>query len=338
MNAKKVVAVLAVFAACLTVAHADDRAKRLTYNNPVIMKSIPDPTVIRAADGYFYLYGTEDIANMPIHRSRNLVDWTYVGTAFTDATRPRNVRPYTKGMMWAPDINYINGQYVLYYSIGVWGSPWECGIGVATSERPEGPFVGRGTILMAKDQNVGNSIDQFYIEDGGKKYMTWGSYWGVYIIELSDDGLSVKPGAKKAQICGNQMEGSYIFKRNGYYYLIGSNGNCCEGKDSKYKLICGRSKSLFGPYVNKEGASMLSGNYTDLLVGNDYCAGPGHNAEITVDDNGDTWIIYHGYLRADDSKGRVVWLDQVKWSDDWPYIENGSPSTSSKAPYFKDAD
>ena len=45
-----------------------------TYRNPVIDYSLPDPTIIKADDGYFYLYATEDIRNTPIHRSRNLVD------------------------------------------------------------------------------------------------------------------------------------------------------------------------------------------------------------------------------------------------------------------------
>ena len=58
------------------------------YRNPVINYSLPDPSVIKGGDGYYYLYATEDIRNLPIHRSRNLVDWEYVGTAFTDRTRP----------------------------------------------------------------------------------------------------------------------------------------------------------------------------------------------------------------------------------------------------------
>lgn len=58
------------------------------YRNPVINYSLPDPSVIEGGDGYFYLYATEDIRNLPIHRSKNLVDWEYVGTAFTDRTRP----------------------------------------------------------------------------------------------------------------------------------------------------------------------------------------------------------------------------------------------------------
>ncbi len=46
-----------------------------SYNNPVVAYSLPDPTVIKAADGYFYLYATENIRNTPIHRSSDLVNW-----------------------------------------------------------------------------------------------------------------------------------------------------------------------------------------------------------------------------------------------------------------------
>ena len=56
------------------------------YCNPVLAKSTPDPTVIQAPDGMFYLYATEDIHNIPIYKSPDLVNWTFVGTAFTDAT------------------------------------------------------------------------------------------------------------------------------------------------------------------------------------------------------------------------------------------------------------
>lgn len=59
-----------------------------SYSNPVIAQSVPDPTVIRAEDGYFYLYGTEDVYNMPIFRSSDMVHWTKINTVFNDATRP----------------------------------------------------------------------------------------------------------------------------------------------------------------------------------------------------------------------------------------------------------
>ena len=83
-----------------------------TYTNPVVDYSLPDPSVIKGDDGYYYLYATEDIRNLPIHRSKDLVNWELVGTAFTDETRP-DFEP--KGGLWAPDINKIGDQYVLYY-------------------------------------------------------------------------------------------------------------------------------------------------------------------------------------------------------------------------------
>ena len=328
-------------------ATADNRAKRLTFSNPIIRKSIPDPSVMKCDDGYFYLYGTEDTRNLPIYRSRNLIDWTFVGTAFTEATRPRTVGPYVaykradgsmqSPMMWAPDINYINGQYVLYYSIGVWGNLQKSGVGVATSERPEGPFVDRGCVFLSEDIGVTNSIDQFYIREDGKNYLVWGSFYGIYIVQLTDDGLRVMPGATKRQLAGGLTEASYIYKKDGYYYLFGSAGSCCEGANSTYRVVYGRSSSLFGPYTNKSGGRMLDNQAETLLAGNDFVAGPGHNAEFVDDDKGQTWIIYHGYLRQQADQGRVVFLDQVKWRNGWPYMDNnGGPTQSAQAPYFNE--
>ena len=219
-----------------------------TYTNPVINTSLPDPTVIRADDGYFYLYATEDIRNLPIYRSRDLTVWQFVGTAFTDDTRPQWNK---KGNMWAPDINKIGDKYVLYYSKSEWGGEWTCGIGAATADSPEGPFTDHGPLFISSEIGVRNSIDQFYIEDNGHKYLFWGSFHGIYGIELSDDGLSVKPGAVKKQVSGTFMEGTYIHKRGKYYYLFGSAGTCCEGARSTYRVTYGRSENLFGPYVDK---------------------------------------------------------------------------------------
>lgn len=305
--------------------------KENIYYNPVIQYSAPDPTVIRAKDGYFYLYATEDTYNIPVYRSSNLVDWTQVSTAFTDATRPKwdaNLH------LWAPDINYINGQYVLYYSDGHWGDENTSGIGVAYSDKPEGPFIDHGKLFISTDIGVQNSIDQCFVEDNGKNYLFWGSFRGIYAIELTADGLDVKPGAQKVQVSGTFMEGTMIWKKDGYYYMFGSNGSCCEGANSTYRVTIGRSKDLLGPYVTKEGKTLLGGNYDVLLSGNDFVAGPGHNAEIITDDAGQDWIIYHGYERSIPDRGRQVFLSQILWKDGWPYIEGGTPVVSHKRPVF----
>jgi len=300
------------------------------YRNPVINLSLPDPTIIKAEDGNFYLYATEDIRNTPIYKSSNLVDWDFVGTAFTNETRP-SFEP--KGGLWAPDINYINGKYVLYYSMSVWGGEWTCGIGVATSDSPEGPFTDHGKLFISNEIGVQNSIDQFYIEEGGKKYLFWGSFRGIYCIELSDDGLSLKPGAEKKQVAGTAYEGVYIHKRNGYFYMFASIGSCCEGLNSTYTTVVGRSETLFGPYVDKQGRPMLENNHEVIIKKNDRFVGTGHNSEIVQDNNGNDWIFYHA-VSVEKPKGRVLMMDKVKWNNDWPYIEGGSPSFEAEKPEF----
>jgi beta-xylosidase len=302
--------------------------------------STPDPTVIRVADGSFYLYCTEDVRNMPIFHSNDMLKWTYVGTAFTNATRP-TFEP--RGGLWAPDIAFINGKYVLYYSMSVWGGQQTCGIGVASSDSPEGPFTDHGALFRSNTIGVNNSIDQYYFEDNGHKYLIWGSFCGIYCIELSDDGLSLLPGASKVRIAGKDTqtfddkgtEGSYLMKRGKYYYLFGSTGTCCEGASSTYRVVVGRSENMFGPYLNKKGESMFDNNYETVLHGNTTFAGPGHNAEFITDDEGNDWMLYHSYLRNEPSKGRVLCLDKIVWRDEWPYVETLTPSAESPAPVFK---
>ncbi|WP_010527124.1 family 43 glycosylhydrolase [Thermophagus xiamenensis] len=295
------------------------------YVNPVVRRSLPDPSVVKAEDGYFYLFATEDIRNIPIHRSQNLVDWEFVGTAFTQETRP-DFEP--NGGLWAPDINIIDGRYVLYYSMSVWGGEWTCGIGVATSDLPEGPYTDHGKLFRSNEIGVQNSIDPFFMEEDGKKYLFWGSFHGIYAIELSDDGLKLKPGAQKRQVAGTAYEGTYIHKRNGYYYLFASVGSCCEGINSTYTTVVGRADKLFGPYHDKEGNSMMDNHHEVLISGNSRFVGTGHNSEIVQDDEGADWIFYHAVDKTN-PEGRVLMLHRVIWEDDWPkIIIEGIPGTT----------
>lgn len=301
-----------------------------TYKNPVVDYSLPDPTIIKAHDGTFYLYATEDIRNTPIHRSTDLVHWELVGTAFTDETRP-SFEP--KGGLWAPDICYINGQYVLYYSMSVWGGHWTCGIGAAVAEKPEGPFSDRGPLFTSKEIDVENSIDQFIFEENEKIYLFWGSFHGIYVIELTADGLSVKDGATKTKVAGTAYEGVLIHKRGNYYYLFASIGSCCEGVNSTYTTVVGRSTELFGPYTDKEGRRMLENHHKVLIKGNARFVGTGHNSEIISDEAGTDWIFYHA-VDKQKPKGRVLMLDQIYWENDWPVVKGGTPSLEAIAPIF----
>lgn len=306
--------------------HAADK-----YSNPVIDYSLPDPSIIKGEDGYFYLYATEDIRNLPIHRSKDLVNWEFVGTAFTDATRP-DFEP--EGGIWAPDINKIGDKYVLYYSMSVWGGEWTCGIGCAVADRPEGPFKDCGMMFRSNGIKVQNSIDPFYIEEDGRKYLFWGSFRGIYAIELSKDGLTVKSGATPVQIAGTAYEGTYIHKRGDYYYMFASIGSCCEGLKSTYTTVVGRFKQLMGPYVDKKDNRMLDNHHEVLIHKNESFVGTGHNSEIVTDEAGNDWVLYHA-VSVKNPEGRVLMLDRVSWKDGWPVVTGNAPSVSAEKPNFK---
>lgn len=300
------------------------------YTNPVINYSLPDPTIVKAEDGFFYLFATEDIKNVPIHRSRDLVNWSYVGTAFDKAHRPSFVE---KGSVWAPDISYIDGQYVLYYAMSTWGGEWECGIGRAVALSPQGPYQDLGMLFRSNEIGVQNSIDPYYIEDGGKKYLFWGSFHGLYAVELTSDGLNVKEGSAPVKVAGDGYEGVYVHKKDGWFYLMASRGSCCEGLKSTYHVTVGRSRDILGEYVNRKGEKMLDSKHEVILEKNGAFVGPGHNSEIVTDDEGQDWIFYHG-VSTDNPSGRVLLMDKVSWKDGWPVISDGTPSKESSAPVF----
>lgn len=308
------------------------KLEKKSYTNPVVARNLPDPTVMQATDGYFYLYATQGKHYNPIYRSKNLVDWDFVGSAFTKESKP-NFEP--DAGVWAPDINYINGKYIMYYSMSVWGKEWTCGIGVATADKPEGPFVDRGMMFRSNEIEVQNSIDPFYIEENGKKYLFWGSFRGIYYVELSDDGLHINKDFRRKQIAGTAFEGTYIYKRGKYYYLFASVGTCCEGLNSTYKLVVGRSKSLFGPYIDKAGKDMLDNGYEIVIDKNERFVGNGHNSEIVKDEKGSYWVLYHG-VDVQSPRGRVLLLDKINWDrKGWPYVENGgTPTLNGMAPAF----
>ncbi|WLD92798.1 family 43 glycosylhydrolase [Alkalihalobacillus sp. AL-G] len=308
------------------------------YANPVFEPVIADPSIVKAGDGYYYAYGTEDAWGektkpklIPIVRSKNLTEWEYVGEAFNE--KPSWKKP---GGLWAPDIAKYNGKYYLYYSVSIWGDP-DPGIGVAVSDKPEGPFKDQGKLFTSEEIGVANSIDPYFIVEDGKPYLFWGSFHGIYGIQLAEDGFSVT--GEKFQVAGNAYEAPYIIKRDGFYYFFGSQGSCCEGENSTYHVAVGRSENLNGPYADKAGKALLKNGGTVILQGNleGSFVGPGHNAVVT-DDEGIDWIIYHAIKKEDPllwtgASRRPLMIDPLIWEDGWPKVENSVPSeTKQKAP------
>ena len=301
------------------------------YQNPIIMADCPDPTVVRDGNT-FYIFGTggrvyknEDLNNgywEQLDDIKRTVKW---GNTY-DA-------------IWAPDVVKIGDKWNYYYSVSVWGDE-DPGIGVMQSDSLEGPWEDKGKIFLSSEIGVDNSIDPVVLEDNGKVWMAWGSFRGIFIVELNEDGTALKnpETAKDDKILiagivgpwnGGTYEGAYIRKINDYYYLFGSQGTCCEGVNSTYHVKVARSKSITGPYVDAEGVDMLGTDRGELVVkGDQNVAGPGHMS-LFQDDANDWWMVYHGYDKLAPA-GRYVFMDKLEWDD------NGFPHLVSYAPsYFR---
>lgn len=323
------------------------------YQNPLFEPDLADPSFIRTPDTtgikWFYAYGTQNEwapgvnRITPIVRSKNLVKWEYVADAFS-------VKPSWKsdGGIWAPQIvlNSRDGLYYLYYSFSSWGDS-NPGIGVAKSQYPYGPFEDMGKVFDTQSIGVRNSIDQFYIETGSgrnkKAYLFWGSFAGIWGIEMGAD-MKTTVG-EKFKIAGNGFEGTYIYEKDAKFYFFGSSGNCCDGANTLYRLSVAVADNIKGPYKTKAGGGILNDGVegTPFLKGSKDVGwvGPGHNAEIITDDNGRDFILYHAIaydnpLLPNGATRRPLMMDEIIWENGWPTIENGVPSAALKtAPYFK---
>lgn len=321
------------------------------YSNPVIQRDAPDPTVLKDPNSKnFYLYSTNSSAgSIPIYQSTDLVNWSLAGATFNADTYPES--PYPEqgdAQLWAPEARYMKGKYVVFYSMAQMNNNDFSTIGYAVSNSPTGPFTHTNTICNSTTAGIGDCIDPFIFEENGKYYFSVGSFgWnrpnpgGVHIFELEvaeDLSEMTLKMETKTRLTDNWFEANAIYKRNGYYYLFASiNGFQfdTETQYSAYTCVVGRSTSIWGPYITKSGGQMLDHAYETLIGTNATYTGPGHNSAIVTDDNGDTWIIYHGYVRSSGGTGRQIFLDRLNWDDeDWPYVEGNSPSSFAVAPYF----
>lgn len=300
------------------------------FSNPVYGSDFPDPSVVRAQDGNFYTYATGQRGL----RSADLMSWTRLSnviarptwndTTYVDGEGNKKTDSYS---FWACDVSYVDGKYHMFYACALWGNGSRTGIGSAQGTDPT-KFTDKGRLFRSTEIGVTNSIDPCYVEEKDQKYIVWGSFHGIYLAELTDDGFSLKNPKALTKLAGGAFEGAMIYKRKNYYYLFASVGSCCDGENSTYRTVVGRATSLKGPYVNKQGGKMVDNNYTTIISGDDRWKGPGHNSEIVTDDNGDDWVLYHSYDKNNGYSGRLLLLDKVTWDvAGWPSVNDGHPSS-----------
>lgn len=304
------------------------------YHNPVGPFGMGDPTVLQWHDGTYYAYGT----HRHFARSEDLVHWEDLSPV-VDWEPDWHGDP--EAGFWAPDVNWFNDQVYLYYSHSTWGSQDNPGIGVATADHPEGPFENHGPVFRDEDLPHTNCIDSDLVVEDGTPYLIWGSFFGIWGVELTPDGMDYVPGTE-FQLAGDNREGPMIVRENGYYYLFLSTGHCCQGYDSTYEVEVGRAESLFGPYYTRDGQDLteIHDHHAGqaVLSATDQFVSPGHNTAVQ-DDAGNWWMLYHVEATADRA-GRIMMLDRIRFDDeDWPVVGcDGVPCETAARPVVGDAE
>lgn len=255
-------------------------------------------------------------------------DWKFEGTVFPREKGPdwhEHTVPVNRGYLWAPDVIKLGDRWCVYYSVSTFGKNTSA-IGMA-SRKELGPGTGKdpwedqGMIISSKGGDRFNAIDPAVVQDGPKLWMSFGSFWdGIMLIELDPKtGLRKDTDGKPIRLADSQeIEAPFIHKEGDLYYLFVNWGKCCRGADSSYEIRVGRSKEITGPYMDKDGVSMVDGGGTLLLGSEGRYIGPGH-ASIFKKGNRQ-WLSHHYYDKEDRglSKLRLVPLD---WEDNWPVVK-----------------
>jgi len=311
------------------------------YSNPVLDADFPDPTVIRAPDGRYYAYGTQTKRNgrwinIQVATSRDLVHWRALGDALP--MKPR----WASRMQdfWAPHVQRAGKRYVMYLSVKPNGSDDKHGLclGVATARSPAGPFRDIGHPLKCGPGFV--DIDPMAFDDPatGKHWLYWGSgFEPIKVQQLSADRLSFAHGSKPIELVRPTglggafpvlIEGPWVTRHGGFYYLFYSGDNCC-GPKANYAVMVARSRRATGPFETLEQAT--GAPHSIILQKSARWNAPGHNSIIS-DAAGNDWIVYHAVdVRrprtepTDDlNTRRILLIDRIRWRNGWPVIDGPS--------------
>ena len=308
-----------------------------------------DP-VAAFCDGRYYVFTT----GLNVMSSDDLKNWRFEQRVLPETPAWAAAKGF-RGMPWAPDIQYRDGLWYLYYSYSVFGKNISA-IGVATNKTlnpasPDFRWEDRGMIVESiPGRDEWNAIDaNVLIDEDGTGWLCFGSFWrGIKMFKLDDsllrmaepqewyplcrrpegttrdiagkdDGLRLDPRGPDFDAGNGAVEAPFLFRHGGYYYLFVSYDLCCRGANSTYNVVVGRADKVTGPYVDRDGVSLMQGGGTLVVKGDDRYAGAGHCAVVNFD--GRDYMFLHGYDGQADYRSKLL-VREIEWSaDGWPTIK-----------------
>ncbi|GAB3525812.1 arabinan endo-1,5-alpha-L-arabinosidase [Pontibacter brevis] len=306
-----------------------------------------DPSIIKAGEYYYSYstdaaYGIEAPAGIQVRRSKDLIDWQFVGLAFDGLPKKgrefitqRGGTPFNS--LWAPYIMKVGNEYRLYYSLSS-PTPRLSVIGLATSSSPEGPWVERDLVVTSVNNNTGqtNAIDPAVVVDkAGEHWFYYGSAWdGIYVLKLNPaTGLAATAGDKGRRIAqrgstGNSINGNiegpeviYNQELDKYFLFISY-----DWLETKYNVRVGRSDSPEGPFYDFNGKDLNEeeDNLPMILapyqfMGHSGWQGTSHPAVFKADDG--QYYMAHQGRPGENKYFMVLHVRKIHWTEDgWPVV------------------
>lgn len=319
---------------------------------------IHDPTTIRKFGEYYMVYSTtgggDDTGIKTRYLALGSARWEAGPDVLDGNYRPqwlKELYPDNLEKFWAPDLPFTD-QMVIYYS--TWSFSGQDGVAsigraTGTGELPNIKWVDDGKPVVSTDKYTYDNggpcaIDPAVFEDYEERlWLCFGShgldgspgYGGIWIVELdpetghifsdvdpvwSPDNLAYTHLANYCdkKYTENNIEAPFIYKHNKYYYLFVNWDRCCNGVDSDYRILVGRSKFPAGPYFDKSGKNMFDGGGSLLLSSKGRFIGPGH-AGLFKDQEGKFCFSFHYYDAEYKGKAKLATRELV-WQDDWPIV------------------
>ena len=270
---------------------------------------IHDPSTIAECEGKYYTFGTG---------GGGLISedgWSWHSGA---------VRP---GGGAAPDVLKIGDRYLVIY--GATGG----GLGGGHNGRiltmwnktldpnsPDFKYTEAIEVTSSDGMEDNDAIDPGLLLDPttGRLWASYGTYFGtIRLIEL-DPKTGKRVSGNEALDIAIDCEASDLIYRDGWYYLLGTHGTCCDGVNSTYNIVVGRSRQVTGPYLDNVGRDMFHGGGKMVIAAGNRVAGPGHFGRTVIDEGVE---IMSCHYEADfDQGGRsVLGIRPLLWKNGWPY-------------------
>ena len=270
---------------------------------------IHDPSTIAECDGKYYTFGTGSGGLI----SEDGFTWTGGGVR-------------TGGGV-APDVIKIGDRYLVSYSSGFPGTEGKTRGNIITmwtkTLDPESPDFGYSDPMLVAwaeaDEDCWAIDPAFLMGPDGRLWCSYGTYFGaIRICELDPKTGDRKPGDVAKDIAID-CEATALMYRNGWYYLLATHGTCCDGVNSTYNIVVGRSRDPRGPYMDNVGRDMMEGGGKMVLSAGNRVTGPGHFGHFVVDEGVERMSCHY---EADmDLSGRsVLAINALQWRDDWPFV------------------